>query len=363
MKVSVRMITYNHEKWIAKAIDSVLMQNVDFDYEIVIGEDFSTDRTRDIVIDYRKRYPDRIRLVLSDANVGAHRNLTRTHHACHGEYIADLEGDDYWTSPDKLQKQVDFLDNHPDCTICFHNASVINDLDQEVRYYCSPAQKEISTLQDLLKADFIPTCSVMFRNGLFSEFPDWFYQLPMGDWPTHVFNAQHGTIGYINEIMAAYRVHSAGAWSRLGYASRLRAELQFYQSINAHLNYQYDDLIRSLSSDRWGRLTTELVERGYQLGLQQVNLRHVTTIFDNWPATILYSHEWKTKVLALIYERLLFANYNAHRLAEARYCLTKLIQYKPNCLRNRGVWSIGIEAMLGSSIARRLRQITKLFSS
>jgi glycosyltransferase involved in cell wall biosynthesis len=363
MKVSVMMITYNHEGYIAQAINSVLMQNVDFDYELVIGEDCSTDNTRNIVADFRDRYPDKIRLVLSNSNVGMIKNAIRTLQACQGEYVALLEGDDYWTCTDKLQKQVDFLEGHPECTICFHNAVVVNDSGSQVlRNYCSSTQKEISTLEDLLKADFIPTCSMMFRNGLFGAFPDWIYKLPMGDWPLLVFNAQHGKIGYVNEIMASYRVHATGVYSRLGYAGRLQAEIQFYKPINAYLNYQYDDLIQTLLADRWDRLAIELTEQGFQSGLELVNLDHVTQIFENWPAAISCTSEWKAKVLGQIYERLVFASYNAHHLAEARYCLMKIIQYKPTCLHNPGMWSIGVEVILGNSVARRLRSIARILS-
>ena len=106
MKVSIAMVTYNHEKFIAKALDSVLMQRTDFDYEIVIGEDCSSDNTRNIVIEYKRRYPDNIVLFLNEKNLGMYGNCSQVFQACQGEYIAVLEGDDYWTSPDKLQKQV-----------------------------------------------------------------------------------------------------------------------------------------------------------------------------------------------------------------------------------------------------------------
>src|SRR3712207_1086613 len=102
MKVSVLMLAYNHEKFIAQALDSALMQQVNFDYEIVIGEDCSTDNTRDILIRYQKEYPHRIRLLLPEKNLGMHDNLIQTFKACRGDYIAFLEGDDYWTSPNKL---------------------------------------------------------------------------------------------------------------------------------------------------------------------------------------------------------------------------------------------------------------------
>jgi glycosyltransferase involved in cell wall biosynthesis len=108
MKVSVLMITYNHEKFIAQAIDSILMQQTDFEYEIVVGDDFSKDRTRAILDNYKKKHPSKIKLLFPDRNLGMHRNFIQTLNSCQGQYVALLEGDDYWTSPYKLQKQVDF---------------------------------------------------------------------------------------------------------------------------------------------------------------------------------------------------------------------------------------------------------------
>src|SRR4030067_128381 len=114
MKVSVIVITYNHEEFICQSLDSILMQDVNFEYEIVIGEDCSTDKTRDILLDYQKNYPDKIRLILSEKNRGLIANFVQTYKSCSGEYIATIDGDDYWTSSQKLQKQVDFLDNNLD---------------------------------------------------------------------------------------------------------------------------------------------------------------------------------------------------------------------------------------------------------
>ena len=112
--VSVKMITYNHAPYIAEAIEGVLQQKTDFPFELVIGEDCSTDGTQEIVFDYQKKYPDIIRVITSNKNVGAHKNGIRTEKACRGKYIAFCEGDDYWHHPRKLQKQVDFLERHPE---------------------------------------------------------------------------------------------------------------------------------------------------------------------------------------------------------------------------------------------------------
>src|SRR5262245_24288404 len=125
VKVSVAMITYNHGNFIAQAVESILMQVVNFDYEIIIGEDCSTDETRNVVIEYRNRFPHRIKMLLHDKNVGLMQNFIQTIEACRGQYVALCEGDDYWTSPYKLQKQVDFLESHPEYAICFHNVTVI----------------------------------------------------------------------------------------------------------------------------------------------------------------------------------------------------------------------------------------------
>ena len=126
--VSVHMITYNHEPFIRQAIESVMMQKTDFEYELVIGEDASQDKTRDICFEYQRRYPERIRVLWSEENVFAiGGNETRVTAACRGEYIAFCEGDDYWTDSYKLQKQVDVMRQHSNVGLCFCDADVKNE--------------------------------------------------------------------------------------------------------------------------------------------------------------------------------------------------------------------------------------------
>ena len=116
--VSICCITYNHEKYIAQCLDSFLMQRTSFRYEIILGEDCSTDSTRSIAEAYARQYPDRIRLLTGPVNVGAQKNLLRVLKRAAGKYIALCDGDDFWTDPAKLQKQVDFLENNPSYTMC-----------------------------------------------------------------------------------------------------------------------------------------------------------------------------------------------------------------------------------------------------
>jgi glycosyltransferase involved in cell wall biosynthesis len=208
------MITYNHEKFIAQAIESVLMQQTNFEYEFVIGEDCSTDNTRAIVQDYQKRRPDIIRLLLHEKNVGMRQNGQLTRDACQGDYAAILEGDDYWTSPHKLQKQVDYLDAHPECAITCHRASVLYDgTDDESfgQHWPDGEQSTISDFADVITGRCsIPTCSSMLRRELLDSPPDWFLEMPIGDYPMFALCALHGSVHYSDEVMAVYRRHPTG---------------------------------------------------------------------------------------------------------------------------------------------------------
>jgi glycosyltransferase involved in cell wall biosynthesis len=256
MKVSVSVITYNQEEFIAQAIDSILRQEVSFDYEIVIGEDVSTDRTREIVLELQKRYPDKIRVVMRDAvdserdrarGLGGKKNFVKTLEECRGEYVALLDGDDYWTDSRKLQKQVDFLERHPECSLCFHNAEMFYDDGSQPSINLRPAdQKEVSTLEDIL-AGMVPIpCTVLFRNNLLGELPDSFDTVANGDWMLFVLLAEHGSVGYLNEVMAAYRMHAGGTWSKLNRQQRLKEHINTYETINEHLKFKYDRAISKI---------------------------------------------------------------------------------------------------------------------
>lgn len=245
MKLSVAMITYNQERFIAQAIESVLAQNVNFEYEVVIGEDCSTDSTRSIVIDFQRRFPDRIIPQLRERNLGALRNLAATLAACRGEYVAFLEGDDYWSSPDKLQKQVDVLDAHSDCAISCHRVKFLNESGsaQHVVYPLLPAGPH--TIENLLQGNFIVTCSVVVRRQLIpQQFPPWFFKMKMGDWPLFAMTARHGKIELMDEVMAAYRVHSAGIWNSLPAAVRHHESARMLKSLNRQFGFAYTSTIR-----------------------------------------------------------------------------------------------------------------------
>jgi len=269
MKVSVLVTTYNHARYIAQALDSVLMQKTDFEYEINIGEDCSIDRTRSIVLDFQRRNPGKIRLLLPAENLGngANRIFARSFELAQGKYIAMLDGDDYWTSPVKLQKQVDFLDAHPECALCFHNALRIYEDGSHVPVpYNFADQKQISSLEDLWQYNFIATCTAMFRKNAVGDLPDWYSDLMFEDWPLFILCAQHGNIGYIDEFLGVYRIHGGGLWSRLDTIQKLEARIAFYEMMNAKLDFRFDHIVKPLVSARRKELAAarsiaEIVER------------------------------------------------------------------------------------------------------
>lgn len=244
LKVSICMITYNHEKFIGQAIESALMQKTNFDYELVIGEDFSTDETRKTVINYQKKYPNKIKLILNKKNLGMVPNFIQTLKKCRGKYIALLEGDDYWTDRYKLQKQVDFLDKYPDHSLCFHSVEAFyqNQLDKT---YLIPSKVNNFNFKSLLHQNFIASCSVMYRHGLVKKIPEWFLSLNIGDWPYHLLHASQGKIGFINQVMARYRRHPDSYCSQPK-VKNFQDIIKFYQVVDKHFHYKYHSIIKSM---------------------------------------------------------------------------------------------------------------------
>jgi len=254
MKVSVCIITYNHARFIGQALESALMQKTNFDYEIVIGEDCSTDETRHICEEYARLYPDKIRLLKNDRNLGMVENFKRTLNACTGQYVALLEGDDYWTDELKLQKQVDFLESNRDYAIVFHNSEVLIDETGE-RYiaYSNEVNKPFmikkpnptTSLQEIAAGNFIHTPTVLFRKGLYGELPSWFSSdLPAADWPIHVINAHYGKIFFMDEVMAVYRVHNLGVWASMTYTEMIEKTIKLYEMV--YKNLKIDSTLSSI---------------------------------------------------------------------------------------------------------------------
>src|SRR5262245_52680550 len=182
MMVSVILVTYNHERYIAQALDSVLSQEAPFEFEVLVSEDCSTDRTCEIVSRYYRLYPDRIRLLLSEQNLNTNEVTLRALRAARGTYVAFLDGDDYWTVREKLARQVEFLQGHTEYAVCFHN--VIRFWENGSRspeLYNSKKQAQKSGIDEIIARNFIAGCSAMIRRSALSSIPSWFERCVYGD--------------------------------------------------------------------------------------------------------------------------------------------------------------------------------------
>jgi glycosyltransferase involved in cell wall biosynthesis len=230
--VSIKTMTYNHAPYISKCIEGVLMQKTDFNFELVIGEDCSTDGTREICKEYAERYPDIIKLEISASNVGARINSLRADNACVGKYIAFCEGDDYWTDPYKLQKQVDFLEANPDYGLV-HTA--YSTFVQEKNKLIGPKYRKIPTgdiFNTLLKElNTISTLTILARADILNKSRNLFKDDPrkgwkMGDLPLWIGVARYSKIGYISGNTAVYRVLSESA----SHSSSNEKIISFYKS-------------------------------------------------------------------------------------------------------------------------------------
>jgi len=210
--VSVKMITYNHEKFIAQAIEGVLMQKTDFPFELVIGEDCSTDRTREIVVDYANRYPEIIKPILHEKNVGAKANSESVGEACTGKYVALCEGDDYWTDPLKLQKQVEIMQANPHYSVCFHYANVVTtDNEFTGRFLGRIKGGSRQVTFDEVAPGFFPTASKVYRADIVGTMPDFYFMEEAGDFSLWLIILDKGNAYYIDESLSAYRIGVPGS--------------------------------------------------------------------------------------------------------------------------------------------------------
>lgn len=212
--VSVCMITYNHEAFISEAIESVLMQQTDFPFELIIGEDISPDHTRSICEAYQAKYPDVVRLLPSEKNIGLQQNFIEVLFSVRGKYIALLDGDDFWTDPHKLQKQVDFLEKNEAYGMVFHNVHLLKHGQMSGLVY-PEGRKETISIADILNHDYTQTCATLFRAEPLKKVPyadalQWIYN----DITLFALVLSDGSLArYMPETMSTYRVHAGGVWS------------------------------------------------------------------------------------------------------------------------------------------------------
>lgn len=208
------MLTYNQEQFIAQTIESILMQETNFNYQLVIGEDASTDTTLAICQSYATRFPEKVLLLPAEKNMGLIANFMRTLKECVGTYIAICDGDDYWTDVLKLQKQVDWLEGHQEYKMVY---TLKKDLLPDGTFEKSAQLiKPVTTgFEDLVLDNYIPSVTVLFKNKTLEQSPpDWIVNFPYGDWPLYLWTlADGGKIYFMDEVTAAYRTQIGASFA------------------------------------------------------------------------------------------------------------------------------------------------------
>lgn len=218
LMVSVRCTVYNHEPYLRKCLDGFVIQQTNFRFEVIIHEDASTDNSASIIREYAEKYPEIIKPIFQKENQwskhdGSIRRIMNE--ACVGKYISVCEGDDYWIDPYKLQMQFDYLESHPDHSLCFHAHKTCdtsdNLLSEEHRYDIDIDSVPITSIL-LVGGGFMTTNSMFYRKEKLVYY-DWMKKSPVGDYVWMLSLALNGKVGYINKVMSCYRVMSSGSWS------------------------------------------------------------------------------------------------------------------------------------------------------
>lgn len=254
--VSVDCLAYNHENFIAEAIESFLMQKTSFNFEILIHDDASTDKTVSIIKEYEEKYPDLIRPLYQKQNLfsqGA-TMLQINQRRAKGKYIAICEGDDFWTDPYKLQKQVDYLEANPECDLCVHAAHQYSEALNKVVGKVRPSKKNrmFTTEEAILGGgELFSTNSMMYRREKADDVPLFYFDAGYGDYPLAIHLANNGQVYYMDEEMAIYRIDVKGAWSEKTLTNSSNAIKQneatadLLNKINRHTNFQYNQTIET----------------------------------------------------------------------------------------------------------------------
>lgn len=306
--VTIFMITYNHEKFIAEAIESALMQQTDFSYKLIIGEDCSTDNTRAICREYQKKYPDKIELILNEKNLGAMGNSYQIHYACQSKYVAMLEGDDFWTHPLKLQKQVDFMEANPGAAACFHQVNY-NTMDPAKRYLMpKKLNKNAFDIYDVIAFATtgwqIMTSSILYRKAALPAVPHWYTHHKIGDITVILLAALNGTINYIDEVLGAYRENPTSLTQTKEYLNyKVTHELiNVYLSFNKHTGGKYrNEIYRQLLVYLYDLIYY------YKSKNNKLQLLKQTVRFNHYTLQLKYNAGGKKSVLSLLPEYLRYS--------------------------------------------------------
>ncbi len=254
MKISACIITFNQEKYIENCILSAISQRLDCEYEIVIGDDCSSDNTSIICQKYAEKYPSLIKHHRRDTNLGMMKNWFTTLSECTGVYIALCEGDDFWSDPSKLQMQLGILRSDLEISACFHSSyTILRDETINKKALTPDVVDRYFHLSEIVErgGDFFSTNSLFFRSDLLIRMPTWLLQAPVADFPLMIYLAKSGRVFYLNKCMSVYRIGAENSWtestSKSSESMRVRVNQinLMLDEINQETNWEYDSVINS----------------------------------------------------------------------------------------------------------------------
>jgi len=235
-RLTVLLITYDHAEYVRRSVESILRQRIDEAFDIVVADDGSTDDTVSILRGYAQQNPQIRFTFLDDSNnVGITRNYQRAFAACRSEYVAVMEGDDYWTSPYKLARQRDFLEVHWECDMCGVNYFVFDDDECRFTPRVRPASGyTVFDVRDLIADNVVSNFSTcMYRGTALASLPPEVFDLCSYDWIINICIGRGCLTGFLREPMSVYRIHAGGAWSRLSRTEKLKSQLALLPDYDA----------------------------------------------------------------------------------------------------------------------------------
>lgn len=230
--VSVVMVAYNAERVLDEAIRGVVRQRARFGFELIVADDASTDDTYSIAMRWAKEFPDIVRVVRHPENIGMQRNYVEALKLCRGKYIAMCDGDDYWICRSKLRRQVEYMESHPECSVCFHRVLNFYEADGSMSL-SNGGQVRDCTIIELSRSNFITNLSVMYRGEAVDlhNLPLWILDNRLVDYPLHLLFAEHGSIHYFRRPMGVYRISASSAWSNAERCRQLEMALRVRQNL------------------------------------------------------------------------------------------------------------------------------------
>ena len=319
--VSIRCMVYNHEPYLRQCLEGIVMQKTTFPFEAIIHDDASTDGSADIIREFADKYPDIIKPIYEtenqyskhDGSLGRNIRAVRSPHA---KYYAICEGDDYWTDPNKLQLQVDFLESHPECTLACHACNLFSEAKGKIVFeqHCRSGDGELLTVDVIRRGGlFICTCSIVYRRELIKNYPDYCKKCHVGDFPLQIMGVMKGKVMYFDRLMGTYRINNPQSWMSkndkennlsLKRLKGMRSEVNMYKGFAADYP-EYESIFK----DRIAFYLT------YRTPIKKVTPQDYTLFVNEFHQEIkAYSLFWKlfhyarqsqTNILTKIYYRIL----------------------------------------------------------